>query len=236
MAPYRSMWSISAGVVAGVGLALALIAVPVGAIVALTIFGLLVGSAITWALLKDAAARPLRRVFWGGAVSGGVMVVVGGLSAALGIIGLLLVLAMIVTSPAFLAWLRRCLPRAERADSSPQQPATTAKTLKPSPGTEKTSVGGAATRTLFAIDPTALDDATLCAAWQISNVVLKQPEASDLQRLMEVRRQLLDELQRRHPATFSSWLAATPRATDDLTSYFTGHDNPPPTAGSSHSS
>jgi hypothetical protein len=195
-------------VVAGLGLGLALIAVPVGAIAALLIFGLLVGSAITWALLKDAAARPFRRVFCGGAVSGGVMVVVGGLSAVLGIIGLLVVLAMVVTSPAFLAWLIRDPSRRERADASPEQPAAT--TLKPSPGTERTSVGGAATRALFAIDPTALDDATLCAAWRISNVVLKQSDASDLSQLMEVRRQLLDELQRRHPATFSSWLAAAP--------------------------
>jgi hypothetical protein len=234
MAAHRSIWNVSAGVVAGVGLGLALIAVPVGAIVALIIFGLLVGSAMTWALLKEAAAHPIRHAIWGGAVSGGVMVVVGGLSAALGIIGLLVVLAMILTSPAFLAWLRRCLSRGERVGSSPEEPA--AKTLRPSPGTKRASIGGAATRALFAIDPTTLDDATLCAAWRISNVVLEQPEASDLNQLMEVRRQLLDELQRRHPATFSSWLAATPEATDDLTPYFTGHDKPPPTAGSSHSS
>jgi hypothetical protein len=233
MAAYRSMWSISAGVAAGMGLGLALIAVPVGAIAALIIFGLLVGSALTWALHKDAVARPIGRVFWGGALSAGVMVVVGGLSAALGIIGLLVVLVMILTSPVFLTWLRRCLSRGQRADSSPEQPAT--KTLRPSPGADRTSVGGAATHALFAIDPTALDDATLCAAWQISNAVLEQSNTTDLNQLMEIRRQLLDELQRRHPATFSSWLAATPGATDDLTSYFTGHDNPPPTAGSSHS-
>jgi hypothetical protein len=234
MAAHRSMWNISAGVVAGMGLGLALIAVPVGAIVALIIFGLLIGSAMTWALTKEVAAHPILRAFWGGALSAGVMVVVGGLSAALGIIGLLVVLVMVLTSPAFLAWLRRCLSRGQRAGSPPQEP--TAKTLSPRPGPELTSIGGEATRALFAIDPTTLDDATLCAAWRISNVVLDQPDASDLNRLMEVRRQLLDELQRRHPATFSSWLAATPEATDDLTPYFTDHENPPPTAGSSHSS
>jgi hypothetical protein len=234
MAACRSIWSISAGVVAGLGLALALIAVPVGAIAALLIFGLLVGSAMTWAIPSDAAVRPLRRAFRGGAVSGGVMVVVGGLSAALGVIGLLVVPVMVVTSPHFLAWLRRCLSRGQRPGSSPEESA--AKTLMPNPGTETTSVGETAARALFALEPTVLDVATLCAAWQMSNVVLEQPNATDLTRLMEIRRQLLDELQRRHPATFSSWLTATPRATDDLTPYFTGHDNPPPTAGSSHSS
>jgi hypothetical protein len=231
MAAYRSMWSISAGVVAGIGLGLALIAVPVGAIAALLIFGLLVGSALTWALRKDAAARPIGRAFVGGALSGGVMVVVGGLSAALGIIGLLVVLVLVLTSPVFLEWLRRRLSRGQRAASSPEQPTT--KTLRPSPGTDRTSVGGAATHALFTIDPSVLDDATLCAAWQISNVVLEYSNATDINQLMEIRRQLLDELQRRHPATFSSWLAAAPGATDDLTSYFTGHDNPPPTEGSS---
>jgi hypothetical protein len=234
MAAYRSTWNTIAGVVAGIGLALALIAVPVGAIASLLIFGLLVGAAMTWAIPSDAAARPLRRVSWGGAVSGGAMVVVGGLSAAMGVIGLLVVLVMVITAPIFLAWLRRCLSRGEPAGSSPDEPV--AKTLRPSLGTETTSVGDTATRALFAIEPTVLDDATLCAAWQISNVVLQQPYATDLNRLMEVRRQLLDELQRRHPTTFSSWLAAEPGATDDLTSYFTGHDNPPPTAGSTHSS
>jgi hypothetical protein len=236
MAAYRSIWSICAGVVGCMGLALALVAVPVGAIAGLIIFGLLVGSAMTWATLEDAAATPMRRVFCGGAVSGGVMVAVGGLSAVLGIIGLLVVLVMCVTSPVFLAWLRRCLARGERPGSSRQEPAANTPRPSASAGTERKSVGRAATRALFATDPTVLDDATLCAAWQMSNIVLEQPDATDLNRLMEVRRQLLDELQRRHPATFASWLAAAPGATDDLTAYFTGHDNPPPTAGSSHSS
>lgn len=234
MAAYRSIWSISAGVVGCIGLALALIAVPVGAMAGLVIFGLLVGSGMTYALLEDAAARPMQRVFCGAAVSSGVMLVVGGLSAVLGPVGVLVVLVMIVTSPVFLAWLKRRLSRGERTGSSREGPA--AKTPGPSPRTERTSVGAAATSALFAIDPTVLDDATLCAAWQMSNVVLEQPDATDLNRLMETRRRLLDELQRRHPATFSSWLATAPGATDDLTSYFTGHDNPDPTAGSSHSS
>jgi hypothetical protein len=234
MAVYRSIWGISAGVVWCTGLVLALTAVPVGAIAGLVIFGTLVGAAMTWAILEDAAARPMRRVFWGGTISAGVMVGVGGLSAVLGAIGLLVMLAVFVTSPAFLAWLRRRLSRAERSGPSLGEPA--AKTHRPSPGTERTSVGGAATRALFAIDPTVLDDATLCAAWQMSNVVLEQPDETDLNRLMEVRRLLLDELQRRHPVTFSSWLATAPGATDDLTSYFTGHDNPDPTAGNSQSS
>jgi hypothetical protein len=232
MAAYRSIWSILAGAVVCLGLALALIAVPVGAMVGLVIFGLFVGSAATWATLENAAARPIRRVFWGGAASGGLMLVVGGLSAVLGIIGLLLALGIFVTSPVFLAWLRdRRLSKRERPGSSREEPAT--KTRRPSPGTE--TVGRDATRALFAIDPTDLDDATLCAAWQMSNLVLEQPDTTDLNRLMELRRQLLDELQRRHPATFASWLATAPGATDDLTTYFTGHENPPPTAGSSHS-
>jgi hypothetical protein len=230
MAAYRGVWITTVGVLGCAGLFLAVITIPVGALAGMVIFGLVMGSALTWAFLDEQATHLRRRIGWGGAVCAGGLVVVAGLTTALGMVGLLVALAAFVATPGLVRSLTRASSRGQPFRSPRQAPAHKP---RPRPETQMKSATTAAVRTLFAIEPTSLDDATLCTAWRMSNLVLEHPAATDLHQLMQVRRQILDELELRHPAAFSTWLMTAPGATDDLTAYFTGHGDPPPTAGSS---
>lgn len=61
--------------------------------------------------------------------------------------------------------------------------------------------------------PTTLDDDQLCLAWRSSFVHLQAARsAGEFVRLVERRRELLDELSRRHHAGVSRWLASGARA------------------------
>jgi hypothetical protein len=230
MAAYRKVWNMTAGVIGCAGLALALVALSIGVVAAMAIFGIIMGSALSWGVLDEDGADRGRRTLWGGAMTGGALVVLAGLTTALGAIGLLVVLVLCLTSPVVMRWLRHRPWSGQWSRSVREEPAANTS----QPGAQTKSVGDATARALFAINPSTLDDAALCAAWQMTSVILEQQARTDVNQPMEVRRQLLDELERRHPAAFSAWLMARPGAADDLTAYFSGHEDPPPTAGSGH--
>jgi hypothetical protein len=66
-----------------------------------------------------------------------------------------------------------------------------------------------------------MDDAMLCLAWRVSFAALQRPvlPPSSRLRIVDRRRELLDELERRNPRGFQAWLASGARAAADPTKY-----------------
>ena len=66
----------------------------------------------------------------------------------------------------------------------------------------------------------ALDDPALCFAWRRSYVALQRPLAAHARlRIVERRREFLDELERRNAAGFAAWLCSGARAAGDPSKY-----------------
>ncbi|WP_427896255.1 hypothetical protein ACQHIV_20200 [Kribbella sp. GL6] len=67
-----------------------------------------------------------------------------------------------------------------------------------------------------------LTDEELCLAWRRSFTQLERAVRPDhRQAMVDVRRAYLDELERRHPESFTSWLASNPRAAGNPARFFT---------------
>ncbi|HZX03986.1 hypothetical protein [Kribbella sp.] len=67
-----------------------------------------------------------------------------------------------------------------------------------------------------------LTDEELCLAWRRSFTQLERAVRVDhRQAMVDVRRAYLDELERRHPESFASWLASNPRAAGNPARFFT---------------
>ncbi|MGZ0147841.1 hypothetical protein ACXJJ3_12295 [Kribbella sp. WER1] len=66
-----------------------------------------------------------------------------------------------------------------------------------------------------------LTDEELCLAWRRSFTQLERTVSTDhRQAMVDVRRAYLDELERRHPDSFATWLASNPRAAGDPARFF----------------
>ncbi|MEU4195328.1 hypothetical protein AB0E69_25740 [Kribbella sp. NPDC026611] len=67
-----------------------------------------------------------------------------------------------------------------------------------------------------------LTDDELCLAWRRSFTQLQRTAGADRRTAMaDVRRAYLDELERRHPDSFATWMASNPRAAGDPARWFT---------------
>jgi hypothetical protein len=67
-----------------------------------------------------------------------------------------------------------------------------------------------------------LSDEELCLAWRRSFTQLQRVHDADRrQAMVDVRRAYLDELERRHPDSFATWLASNPRAAGNPARFFT---------------
>jgi hypothetical protein len=67
-----------------------------------------------------------------------------------------------------------------------------------------------------------LSDEELCLAWRRSFPQLQRTLGADRrQAMVDVRRAYLDELERRHPDSFATWLASNPRAAGNPARFFT---------------
>ena len=66
-----------------------------------------------------------------------------------------------------------------------------------------------------------LSDEELCLAWRRSFSQLQRSMSADQrQAMIDVRRAYLDELERRDPESFASWLASNPRAAGNPARFF----------------
>jgi hypothetical protein len=146
-----------------------------------------------------------------------------GLLAALSWLGLLIILALLATSPALRSsldgWWRPGRPRRTREARAPL-PDPGHETIEPAQQVDKDPA-----------DLRTLDDAALCLAWRRSFVRLEsQRGAAARLAIVEQRQRYLDELQRRHGAAFQSWLESGARASGNPLPYLEG---PPPGSGRS---
>jgi hypothetical protein len=137
-----------------------------------------------------------------------------GLVAALAWLGVLIVLALVVTSPALGSRLgarwrpRRSLP--------PPEPATDARL----PGTAAAPPRRVRPTEMDRADVRTLDDAALCLAWRRSFVRLEAQRGMAARlAVVEQRQRYLDELQRRHGDAFQAWLESGARASGNPLPY-----------------
>ena len=180
--------------------------------------------AVIGGIVATARAGDLR---WRAAASAGAL---SGI-AVLGTLGLgLLLEAWVVPlmalvalcSPPGLVWLRRfAFWHADKIEAgewkaSPSSLAMTVADL-PSTGTDL-RLEADEPATPEAIE--SMDDAAVCHAWRASYVALQHPlsTASKL-RVVTRRQEYLDELERRNPQGFSTWLASGARAAGDPGKY-----------------
>ena len=77
-------------------------------------------------------------------------------------------------------------------------------------------------------DPATMSDEELCWVWRASfGAVQRAHRADDLQQWSKVRGAYLDEMQRRHAAGFTCWLAAGARAGSNPARYLCGRAKAP---------
>jgi hypothetical protein len=150
-----------------------------------------------------------------------VLVAGGGLVGALGWFGVLLVLAVVLTSPLarILLWTGRlrglARPGLVRDQTTLVDDVDSAEAV----GMASEGAAGAVSRRLVLLadlpdagDMPALDDPGLCDAWRRSYVRLERSRGAARLAVVRLRELYLDELVRRHPAEVRQWLASGARA------------------------
>lgn len=227
---YRMAWTSSVLLIGAAGAGAAVAAWSLGGAL---VFLLCAGSSaacVRHLSSEDGAPGRWRQAVWAGLVYGALVVAACGLVTWLGPQGLVVVALLALSSPPVVAAARRLDHHDPRSGPVEQAPApdrgsdrpTSVRPAARAPVPEQV----AATRWSFldapwmTRSPTSMDDPTLCLAWRVSFVALRQPvPPSSRLRLVERRRELLDELERRNPAGFQAWLASGARAAADPTKY-----------------
>jgi hypothetical protein len=163
----------------------------------------------TWSVAQMSMA-----VVWGSSA----LAIISGLSALHELAGILLV-TLVLTSPGLWPRLRRGWARARLRGAPPQgtlpprsrQPDSPPPAIPHQRGPSDARAGDAQPE--CRVDPAILDDDALCLAWRTSFVRLQSAgSAREFGRLVELRREILDELTRRHDAGVARWLASGARA------------------------
>lgn len=174
---------------------------PVTGMVTLGVVAAAVG-ALLWC---DQGIRAVPRSARAGLVTGSVVTAVVGLVAVLEVVGVLVVLLLVGTSPAVIAGVRVLW------HSATDTPDTIAEI---SSGSAATRVDIDRTQQAMSAEQLAsLDDVSLCLAWRRSFVQLEAAQsAEDRMAVVQQRQQCLDELQRRWPRGIAAWLSSGARA------------------------
>lgn len=172
---------------------------------------------IGWLL---ALTVPTERGGWRGVLKWGVEFGVAataaiGLLTAFGLVGLVWILALAVGNRRVRRFIRRQLPSSSRP--SPSSP----------PPDDLISNASSA----FSSTPTAVRDLSqvsvegLCFAWRHTYVVLDRARSAPcILALVEQRRLILEEIDRRDPQGLGRWLASNPRAAGNPLPYLTPTD------------
>ncbi|HEY9338922.1 MAG TPA: hypothetical protein VIQ79_31020 [Kribbella sp.] len=227
---YLRIWRAAVVVLAVVGVLTALVFVsPATNLAAFVVAAFTTGAIfLSIGLGRDLPSSDLLHVVPRGAVLGGLcLLAVCGYAAAIGAPTAILLLLIVGISPPVVGWLRA------------GRPARPARTLP----RRRIRLPKASSRQLKAVradlDPTAqwpmpkyltavvrsvgeLSDEELCLAWRRSfNQLQRAMSADHRQAMVDVRRAYLDELERRHPDSFTTWLASNPRAAGNPARFFT---------------
>lgn len=217
MKVYRGLWHTVVGILSAVGalLALAVWSFPgtLGLFVGAFVLALAILATIGGA--SGPRVKSIQRLATHAAVLAVHTIGLVGLLAALGSATLGLLILVGGSSPFVVAHLigrirgRRGLADSRRHRASelprPRAACSTSPKTRASPNGSKLS------------EPSTheLDDEQLCLAWRRSFLLLERATGKDRVRIVELRREYLDELESRHPANFRSWLASGARAASD---------------------
>jgi len=131
-------------------------------------------------------------------------------------LAVVLLVATTLMAPRLWLWLRTARARHTGRRLASSHPAQSSRNDEPlsvprarRPVDDRTD----ATRAFEHVEPATLDDDQLCRAWRSSYVHLQAARSvAEYTQLAEQRREVLDELIRRHEAAVTRWLAAGARA------------------------
>ncbi|TCO33412.1 hypothetical protein EV652_103413 [Kribbella steppae] len=197
------------------------LATTAGLLCVIAVWGL--GGALTSVVVIAAMTAIIASSVWGADGRSGVrkiarVTLAGGLigPAALGLIaslkfaGVLIVLALALTTPALTS---RVLRRRAQGDPPAAHPESATPRIPATPLVD--SPAAAPER-----DLRSLDDAALCLAWRRSFVLLEGARSAVARlSVVEQRQQYLDELYRRSPEGLAAWLASGARASGNPLPY-----------------
>ncbi|WP_350278036.1 hypothetical protein [Kribbella sp. HUAS MG21] len=227
---YERIWRAAVGLLATIGVLAALVFVaPATNLAVFLVAAFTIGAVcLSVGLGRDLPNTDLLRVVPRGAVIGGLCVIsVCGYAAAIGLRTLTLLLLVVGVSPPVVGWLRA--GSADRpARTERRQPIKLPKASKrlvprraePRHQDEDWPMPKYLTAVVRSVGE--LSDEELCLAWRRSFTQLERTTSADRRQAMaDVRRAYLDELERRHPESFASWLASNPRAAGDPARFFT---------------
>jgi hypothetical protein len=160
------------------------------------------------------------------AVLGGLVVLaICGYAAAVGARTLALLLLVVGVSPPVVDWLRSGSAERTAREARPiKLPKATARKLKTVQTDGRPAGDWPMPKYLTAVvrSVVELSDEELCLAWRRSFPQLQRALGSDRrQAMVDVRRAYLDELERRYPDSFATWLASNPRAAGNPARFFT---------------
>jgi hypothetical protein len=212
---YRAYWHLTAVLVAGFGIACAVLLLAPQEVAGFGVDGLLV--AVTIATAQRAVqpgprhvGRALGQLACTAALGVPAGIATAGLVRGFGAPALIIPVALVVSCPQSLRLIRRLL-RAGRNRDAPD--------AGHSERNDESGGDADLTRRPF-IDHTddarALTDEQLCQLWQTSyRELVNASSAAQLLQLSDTRRAVLDELAARNPTGFADWLNAGARAASD---------------------
>ena len=216
MDAYREVWGFTVGVLGAVGVSLALLLVPGDVLVFLTLVLLMFVAAVAWAFTEG---RGGRQAAWLGLLTLGALLAAIGYLSLLGPAGMVPVSAAILSAPSVVRALsrrRRGLP----ADDWPLVPRSEASRAEVSAAAAWSAEQTVSRQDWMDASSRDMEPTALCRAWRESGLALQQPVSASCKGwIVQRRRELLDELERRNPAGFTAWLASGAMAAEDPRRY-----------------
>ena len=194
MSTYRLVWRIAVGVVAGVGVLLAVLLVPPSTMIAVFVAAALVSALVTGTAeaLRESRSRGMLRRYGRHTLAGGFAGIgAAGLGALVGGVVFLVILLAVLTSPPLTTWYAARLGRHRPAPARPSYPNIR----------------------IIRAETLSIDE--LCTAWTQSCLDLRDASPAQALRFVEARQRYLDELERRDPDGLRAWLATAASASGD---------------------
>lgn len=223
---YSRIWRAAVGLLAAIGVVACLVFVSPGTnLVAFLVAAFTAGSVcLSIGLGRDLPSGDLMYLVPRWAVLGGLFVVaVCGYAAAVGARTVALLMLIVGVSPPVISWLRSGVP-AREVRRPIKLPKASGRQLKAVPAEARPAADWPMPKYLTAVvrSVVELSDDELCLAWRRSFNQLQRAAVADRrQAMVDVRRAYLDELERRHPDSFATWIASSPRAAGNPARFFT---------------
>ena len=227
---YLRIWRAAVGLLAALGVVTALVFVSPATNLAVFMVAAFTAGAVCLSvgLGRDLPTSDLLYLVPRGAVFGGLCVLaICGYAAAVGARTVTLILLMVGVSPPVVGWLRSGRadrPARERPRRPLRLPKASNRQLNAVQAEDDPAADWPMPKYLVAVVRSVgeLSDEELCLAWRRSFNQLKRAMGTDRRQAMaDVRRAYLDELERRHPDSFTVWLASNPRAAGNPARFFT---------------